>query len=105
MYIPPSPVKPQPLTCLRGALKGRICAKRNHSTYQSSNYDMSIFRSFAKKEGMRLEFRGEVYNIANSANFANPTVTNINAGDFGQSTALLRGLGPPSIQLALRLVL
>ena len=69
-----------------------------------TNYDMSIFRSFVMREGMRLELRGEAYNLANSADFANPSVTNINAGNFGQSTAILPGLGARTIQLALRLV-
>jgi hypothetical protein len=69
-----------------------------------TNYNMSIFRSFVMKENMRLELRGEAYNLANSSFFANPSVTNINAGGFGQSTALMPGFNPRTIQLALRLV-
>jgi hypothetical protein len=69
-----------------------------------TNYDMSLFRNFVFLENTHLEFRAEVYNLANSAFLANPSVTNVNAGNFGQSTSLIRGLGPRTIQLALRLV-
>jgi hypothetical protein len=69
-----------------------------------ANYDMSVFRSFVMKENIRLELRGDAFNLANSSFFANPSITNINAGDFGQSTALLPGFNPRTIQLALRLV-
>jgi hypothetical protein len=69
-----------------------------------SNYDLSLFRNFVFLENTRLEFRAEAYNLANSAWFANPSVTNVNAGNFGQSTALMPGLGPRTIMLALRLV-
>ncbi len=69
-----------------------------------ANYNMSIFRSFVMREGMRLELRGEAYNLANSSFFANPSVTNVNAGNFGQSTSLLPGFSQRTIQLALRLV-
>ncbi len=69
-----------------------------------TNYNMSVFRSFVMREGMRLEVRGEAYNLANSSFFANPSVTNVNAGNFGQSTSLLPGFSQRTIQLALRLV-
>jgi hypothetical protein len=69
-----------------------------------ANYDMSVFRSFVMTENTRLEVRGEAFNLSNSAFFANPSITNVNAGNFGQSTALLPGFNPRTIQLALRLV-
>ncbi len=69
-----------------------------------TNYDMSLFRNFVFLENTRLEFRAEVYNLANSPFFGNPSVTNVNSGNFGQSTNLMRGLGPRTFQLALRLV-
>jgi len=69
-----------------------------------TNYDMSLFRNFVFVENTRLEFRAEVYNLANSPFFANPSVTNVNAGNFGQSTRLVSGLGPRTMQFALRLV-
>jgi len=69
-----------------------------------TNYDMSLFRSFVFLENTRLELRAEAYNLSNSAFFANPSVTNVNSGNFGQSTSLLPGFGPRTLQLALRLV-
>ena len=69
-----------------------------------TNYDLSLFRTFVFLENTRLEFRASAYNLANSSYFANPVITNINAGNFGQSTALMNGFGPRTLQLALRLV-
>jgi len=69
-----------------------------------TNYDVSLFRNFVFLENTRLEFRAEAYNLANSAFFANPSVTNVNAGNFGQSTRLFPGMGPRTLQFALRLV-
>ncbi len=69
-----------------------------------TNYDMSLFRSFMFLENTRLEFRAEAYNLTNTPFFANPTVTNVNAGNFGQSTSLLPGFGPRTLQFAFRVV-
>lgn len=69
-----------------------------------TSYDLSLFRTFVFLERTRLEFRAEAYNLTNSAFFANPSVTNVNAGNFGQSTSLLPGFGPRTMQLALRLI-
>jgi hypothetical protein len=69
-----------------------------------SSYDLALFRSFVFMESTRLEFRADAYNLANSSFFANPSITNVNAGNFGQSTLLMQGLGPRTIQLGLRLV-
>ena len=69
-----------------------------------TSYDLSLFRNFVFLERTRLEFRAEAYNLTNSSFFANPSITNVNAGNFGQSTALMPGFGPRTLQLALRLV-
>jgi len=69
-----------------------------------TSYDMSLFRNFVFLENTRLEFRAEAYNLTNTPFFANPTVTNVNAGNFGQSSTLMTNMGPRTIQLALRLV-
>ncbi len=67
------------------------------------NYDLSVFRFFPIREGMRLEFRGEFYNLTNTPRFGNP-VNNVNAGNFGQITGTLFGEGERDVQVALRLV-
>ena len=69
-----------------------------------TSYDVSLFRNFVFVEGTRLEFRAEAYNLTNSSFFANPTVTNVNAGNFGQSTTLAPGFGPRTLQFGFRLV-
>ena len=67
-----------------------------------TNYDFSIFRNFDLKEGWRLEFRSEFYNLTNTPQFANP-VGNVNAGNFGQITGTIASAGEREVQFALRL--
>ncbi|MCW5980497.1 MAG: TonB-dependent receptor [Bryobacteraceae bacterium] len=50
------------------------------------NYNLGLFRSFSFSEQRRLEFRGELYNVTNSAQFANP-VANLNSPNFGRIVA------------------
>jgi hypothetical protein len=66
------------------------------------NYDFSVFRSFDVREGWKVEFRAELYNLTNTPQFANP-VGNLNAGNFGQITGTFNGAGEREVQLALRL--
>lgn len=67
-----------------------------------ANYDFSVFRIFEVHEGVKLEFRAELYNLTNTPQFANP-VGNVNAGNFGQITGTFNGAGEREVQLALRL--
>jgi len=55
-----------------------------------TNYNLSLFKSFAVRENFKLELRGEAYNIFNMTNFANPQ-SNFSLGSFGQSSSLLNG--------------
>lgn len=41
------------------------------------NLDASIFRTFAMKRGLDLQFRLEVFNVTNTPHFANPSGTNV----------------------------
>ena len=66
------------------------------------NYDFSVFRTLDVREGWKLEFRAELYNLTNTPQFANP-VGNVNAGNFGQITGTFNGAGEREVQLALRL--
>jgi hypothetical protein len=66
------------------------------------NYDFSVFRTLDVREGLKLEFRAELYNLTNTPQFANP-VGNVNAGNFGQITGTFNGAGEREVQLALRL--
>lgn len=72
-------------------------------TSDFTNYDLSLFRSFQFVEQSRLELRATAYNIANSTNFG-PPITNVNSAYFGQSLRTAPGLGPRTLQFALRLL-
>lgn len=64
------------------------------------NYDFSVFRKFAIREQIKLEFRTEFYNLSNTPRFGNP-INNVNAGNFGQ---ILSAAGEREVQFALRLL-
>ncbi len=67
------------------------------------NFDTSVFKTFPLpfREGMKLQFRAEFFNIANHPQFAEPNVTSDNAG-FGQITSTVNN--PRLIQFALKLI-
>jgi hypothetical protein len=86
--------------------------------------DFSLFKDFAIRERMKLQFRAEVYNITNTENFGQPNVTItkwsstvpgfntgapgaapiLGAGGFGQITASNAALNPRQYQFALKLI-
>lgn len=65
-----------------------------------TNLDFSLFKYFPIREGTRLEFRGEFFNIANHPNFGNPS-TSMDAANFGQITSTT--VNGRIIQFALKL--
>jgi hypothetical protein len=79
-----------------------------------TNFDMAVSKTTTISERLKVEFRGEFFNIFNHANFLNPGVTNsgngaysggssgsnINRSLFGQITSTY---DPRIIQLAVRL--
>jgi hypothetical protein len=87
-----------------------------------TQWDFAVHRDFAICEGLKLQFRAEMFNVLNHPNFA-PYNSTFGIGDpyFGQATQMLNqslaggeqaGLnplyqlgGPRSVQLALKLVL
>jgi hypothetical protein len=74
--------------------------------------DFSLFKKTPITERVSTEFRVECFNLVNQANFANPTVSNINSSTFGQLTSTRNassspGLGfgePRNVQFALKLL-
>jgi len=67
-----------------------------------SNYDLSVFRVFGISERIRLEYRGEFYNLTNTPHFSNPSGTATSA-TFGIISSTLSGYGNRQVQMALRL--
>jgi hypothetical protein len=67
--------------------------------------DMSLFKNFALTQRFTAEFRAEVFNVTNTANFANPTTLNYNnQTNFGQITATRDSPNDPrELQFALKI--
>ena len=66
------------------------------------NNDLSVSKFFKMpKENIRLQLRGEAYNLFNHPNFANPTVSTANPTTFGEITQMKSD--PRVLQIALRL--
>ncbi|HJY07492.1 MAG TPA: hypothetical protein VJ323_14325, partial [Bryobacteraceae bacterium] len=66
-----------------------------------ANTDFSILKDFALRESLKLQFRTEMFNVFNQANFSNPDST-VNSGTFGQ---ILSTTTPGrQIQFALKLL-
>jgi hypothetical protein len=65
-----------------------------------TNLDMSVVRNFTLSGDVRLQFRAEVFNVANHPNFGLP-VADLNSANFGR----ILSAGPPRLmQFALKLM-
>jgi len=78
----------------------------------SRELDLSLFKTFAIRESMKLQFRAEAYNLTNTANLAVPVNTfsavdangnPTDASNFGKILSSRIGAIPRQIQFALRL--
>lgn len=67
--------------------------------------DMAFFKQINFTERLYSEFRAEIFNITNTANFANPTALNFsNSTNFGQITSTVDSPNDPrEVQFALKL--
>jgi hypothetical protein len=63
--------------------------------------DLSLFKDFPVREGMKLQFRAEAFNVTNTPTFAAPN-GNVNATTFGVVTATAFTPKPRELQLALK---
>ena len=72
------------------------------------NWDIGIMKHFKVREGQNIEFRAELFNIANTPQFNNPNATITSPVGFGQSTSTIGtvdGFGTDrQIQFALKYV-
>ncbi|MDQ1472302.1 MAG: hypothetical protein QOJ99_3782, partial [Bryobacterales bacterium] len=66
-----------------------------------SNLDLALFRNFRVKEGMRLQFRAEYFNILNHTVLGNPNTT-LTSSNFGRilSTATPPRVGEMGLKLS-----
>jgi hypothetical protein len=65
------------------------------------NLDLSLFRDFTITEALRLQFRGEAFNISNTPHF-NPPNGSVNSNAFMNITSSLGGLGGDAPNRSLR---
>jgi hypothetical protein len=64
------------------------------------NTDMTVSKSFKlPKEGQRIQFRAEAFNVFNNVNFSNPSLSLQAPGTFGEFQAVA---DPRTMQFALR---
>ena len=86
-----------PGTGIFGNAPGAVCCGPGFA-----NIDASVHKWFNFTERVKLQFRGDVYNVTNRANFANPDERN-GFGGFGVVSSVLTGTGGRVSQLSLRL--
>jgi hypothetical protein len=65
------------------------------------NTDLDITREFAIKERMKLQFRGEAFNVANTSHFGGVASSSVTSGSFMQITS---ASGERQIRFGLRMV-
>jgi hypothetical protein len=68
----------------------------------TNNLDASVFKNFAVREGITMQFRAEAFNATNHPIWNSPGTEVTNLGSFGVITAKS---GSRQVQLALRLLL
>ena len=66
-------------------------------------YNLALFRNFAVRENMKLELRGEAYNLTNTSNLTNP-IANATLPGFGTSAGNVNGLAGRQFQVAIRIL-
>ena len=88
----------QPAAFTFGNLSRTVAAVRRDSAH---NIDLSLFKTFRPKEGLRVEFRAEAFNLTNSPLFSGPNVT-VGSSLFGVVSS--QENDPRQVQLGLKLL-
>lgn len=83
---------------------GTVGNERSNQLFGPHNrrLDASIFKNISLGKEANLQFRGEIFNLTNTANFAAPAAV-LGGANFGQLTQMTAGYSPREVQLAVRL--
>jgi Carboxypeptidase regulatory-like domain/TonB dependent receptor-like, beta-barrel len=83
---------------------GTLGTERGNQLYgpPSRHLNGSLFKTASLHKEATLQFRAEVFNITNTANFASPNAV-LGGANYGQLTQMTAGYTPREIQFALRL--
>jgi hypothetical protein len=91
-------------TAFAAQANGTLGNERSNQLYgpHTRRIDASLFKSIPVSKQVNLQFRAEVFNVTNTANFAAPAA-NLGGANFGELTQMTAGYTPREIQFALRL--
>jgi hypothetical protein len=73
----------------------------NLRSHYQNNTDLSLFKQFTPREGLRIQFRAEAFNVFNRVQFGSPN-TSVNSTSFGVITS--QANTPRDIQFGLKVL-
>jgi hypothetical protein len=121
LALNPAAFMPPPVNADGNPIRQGDLGRNALRSFGATQWDLALHRDFHLHEGLRLQFRCEMFNILNHPNFGPPISDLSNVTQFGQSTEMLGQFlsggnlggggfsplyqigGPRSIQLALKL--